>query len=509
MNQEELFYKLRDILPKLIFPIEFVISLCMAYSCFRFMVLRNYVGTISVKHIIYIAICVSILLVLISYNYRKNKEKIEKIIISFLIPIGMLYTIFMLPSHIPDELSHLWRAYEISEGHFISSKEATTVPRDLEKNMKGNVDNYQQFNTALSSKTDYQDKIEVKATFKTYPFFLYMFSAIGFLMARVLNLNILLGCYLACFMNFIVLLVTVYYAIKILPFGKWAVTSIIFMPMFLHQATSTSADCVINCLALLLISFVTYLLFKESKITKKERVIFFLLSIFLALSKYVYLPMIGIGLLLISSKNMEKKQKIILFSTTFIIAILLVLGYFVFDRTYENPHKDYLEQVNANMAEQVKGIIHHPIKFVETLGRTLYERGESYMGTMVGSSLGWLNITVYYPAIIMYIIVIIASCFIEENKVAFNTKQKLFCMLLSVGTILLVITGLYLHWTGVGAGVVEGVQGRYFIPVAFLIVLCLCKKENYVKIKNVQLLLPIILCLLNLPALHAIYKFFQ
>ena len=391
--------KAKNIVLKWGFPIEFIVALFMAYSCFKFIVLKDYAETISIKYMLYIGISVTVLLALIIYNYQQNKEKVEKIVISFLIPIGMLYTIFMLPSQIPDELGHLWRAYEISEGKLIASKEVTTVPRDLVYHQKGYVDNYQEFNEALSTTTDYQDRVEVNSTFKTYLFFLYLFSSVGFLIARIGNLNILLGCYLACLMNFIVFLVSAYYAIKMLPFGKWAVVSILFMPMFIHQATSTSADCVINCLALLLISFVTYLLFKESKITKKEKVIFFLLSILLSVAKYVYLPLIGIGLLLIASKNMSKKEKIVLLSTTFTIAVLFVLCYFAFDRTYESPHKSYMEENNVNMLEQAKGIVMNPIHYMKTLGGTLYLKGESYINTMIGSALGWLEIAVPYPII--------------------------------------------------------------------------------------------------------------
>lgn len=509
MNKQEFMQKLQKIVAKWIFPIEFMVALFMAYSCFKATVLKNYAGMIPIKYDIYIGISVIVLLAIIIYVGKQNKKKVEKIIISFLIPIGMLYTIFMLPSQIPDELGHLWRAYEVSEGNFISSKEVSTVPRELVYHQKGYVETYQEFNEALSTTTDYNDRVEVNSTFKAYLFFLYMFSAVGFFIARVFHLNILLGCYLACLMNFIVFLISTYYAIKMLPFGKWSIISILFMPMFLHQATSTSADCIINCLALLTISFITHLLFKESKITKKEKVIFFVLCILLSLSKYVYLPLIGMSLLLVFSKNMDKKEKIRLFSITFIAAIVFVILYFMFDRTYENPHKGYMEQNHVNMQEQAKQVLLHPIHYIKTLGTTLYVRGQSYVDTMVGSALGWLNISVPYPIIMTYIVVMVASCFIEKNKVAFATKQKVFCMLVAVGTIVLVITGLYLHWTGVGADIVEGVQGRYFIPVMFLIALCVGKKENYVKIKNIQFKLPILLCFLNLCVLNTIYNFFK
>ena len=97
----------------------------------------------------------------------------------------------------------------------------------------------------------------------------------------------------------------------------------------------------------------------------------------------------------------------------------------------------------------------------------------------------------------------------RSNKFEFNFKQKAWGFLISGGIVLLIMTGMYITWTGVGSDVIQGVQGRYFIPILFLALLCLCKKDNYIKIKNIQYKLPIILCWLNLPVLYTIYQFFN
>ena len=499
-----------SILKKILLPLEFILSLLLAYSLFRFMILRNYAQVISIKHIIFIMIFGASVISLMIYNFKINREKWEKIIISFLIPLSLIYWMFMIPSHVPDEVSHLWKTYEISEGILVSDKkENTKVPRDLITMLKPNINKYGELNTALYEKTDYNDKVEVNNTAKTYPFFLYIFGAIGFFIARILNLNILVGCYLAQLINTIIFLIAAYYSIKIIPFGKLAITSVIFMPMFLHQATSTSADCIINAIVMFFIAFTIYLIFKEKEINRKEQITFFIFSILLAISKYVYLPIIGLGLILIFTKNMTKKQKVILLTTSIIIATISALAYFVFSNTYESAFTAYFEENNINTSEQIKHIISQPMNFLETLRITFHDRGENYIYEMVGNHLGWLCIQVPNITITAYIVLMIASCFVEENKVTFSTKQKSFNILISIAVILLVIAGLYLTWTTVGANIAEGIQGRYFIPVAFIILLCLCKKQNHIKIKNIQYKLPILLCLLNLSALHAIYKFFR
>lgn len=439
-----------------------------------------------------------------------KKWKYEKIVLAFLIPIGLLYTCLMLPSQVPDEQSHIVRAYEISEGTLVGRKDSKAViPRDFSTKLIPNMQNYNQFKESILSKTDYNDRIEIEDSAATNPFILYSFSSIGFLIARIFGFNIIIGCMLAKIMNFIIFCIGAYYALKKLPFGKYVFTAIIFMPMFLHQATSISADSVINTMIMFFIAFVLNLYFKKEKITKKDSIILVILSCLIGISKYVYTPIVFISGIMIWSKNIEKKQKILTLSLMFILPLLLALGYYVFSSSYETVFNDYFITNNVNAGEQLKNIMNNPFEYVKIIGNTLRTTSTTYINQMIGGVLGWLCIYVPKAVIGIYLLVILASCYIEENKYELNIKQKIWGILISVGIVLLIMTGMYISWTGVGSDIIQGVQGRYFIPILFLALLCLCKKDNYIKIKNIQYKLPIILCLLNLPVLYTIYQFFN
>ncbi len=509
LSIKEFIQSKKNIIIKLIFPLEFILSLLITYVMLRFVIIKNYAGYNSLKHIIMMVIFGLAILLIIIYNCKKNKGKIEKIVIGFLIPIGMMYLVFMLPSQVPDEQAHLRRAYEISEGVFIGRKDTISViPRDLQTKIKPNLESYRQFSENLAGKTDYNDKVEVNNPAGTYPFILYIFSSIGFVISKFFGLNILIGCYLAKLMNFIVFLIAAYYVLKIIPFGKYAMTAVMFMPMFLHQATSTSADCLINIISMIFIAYLLHLYFRKEKVRKREGVLLVILGMLLSIVKYVYLPIVGLAFIFMFSKNMSKKYKIILLSTLVILSLMAAGGYYIFTSGYGTAFTNYFESNNVNASEQIKGIISNPSSFLNTLNYTFKNMGETYIYQMVGIALGWLCIYPNRIWITIYIFVMIASCFIENNRVAFNWKQKLWACLISIGIILLIVTGMYITWSGVGNIIVDGVQGRYFIPVAFVVLLCLCKKENYIKIKNVEYKFPILLCLLNLPVLSTIYHFF-
>ena len=495
---------------QLIFPLEFLLSLLFTYVLFRFCIIKNYEGYHSLKHLILMGIFGLAIFGIILYNGKMNKGKLEKIVISFLIPIGMLYLVFMLPSQVPDEQVHLARAYEVSEGIFIGRKDSlSSVPKDFSEKIRPNVGTYKQASQGLAGNTNYQEKKDVRDSAATYPFILYLFSSIGFLIARIFSLNILLGCYLAKLMNFIVFLVAAYYILKMIPFGKMAMTAIMFMPMFLHQATSTSADCLVNIIIMLFVAYLLHLRFKEENVKKSEGVFLVILGMIIGIVKYVYLPILGLALIFIPAKNMSKKYKIILLTTLFVLSIMVAGGYYMFSGTYETAFTNYFATNHVNAGEQIKGMIANPIGYFKTLKFTLSKMSEIYLYQMIGNSLGWLCIGVKNIWITAYLIVMLASCFIEKNKVTLETWQKILGSLIAIGISLLIMTGMYITWTGVGNAIIDGVQGRYFIPVAIIVLLCLCKKDNYIKIKHIEYKLPIVLCLLNLPALSAIYHAFM
>lgn len=436
--------------------------------------------------------------------------KYEKIVLAFLIPIGLLYIFLMLPSQVPDERSHILRAYEISEGVLIGRKDSKAiVPKDFLTKLRPNMESYTQFTENIIGKTDYDDRIEIEDSAATNSFILYSFSSIGFLIARIFGFNIIIGCMLAKIMNFLIFCIGTYYALKKLPFGKYVFTAIIFMPMFLHQATSISADSIINTMIMFFIAYVLNLYFKKERITKNDSIVLVILSCLIGISKYVYTPIVFISAIMIWSKNIEKKQKIITLSLMFLLPILLAFGYYLFTSSYETVFNDYFTTNNVDGGEQIKYIMNNPFEYVKTVANTLKTTSTTYINQMVGGILGWLCIYVPKFVVGIYLLVLLASCFIEENKFEFNFKQKAWGFLISGGIVLLIMTGMYITWTGVGSDVIQGVQGRYFIPILFLALLCLCKKDNYIKIKNIQYKLPIILCLLNLPVLYTIYQFFN
>ena len=101
------------------------------------------------------------------------------------------------------------------------------------------------------------------------------------------------------------------------------------------------------------------------------------------------------------------------------------------------------------------------------------------------------------------------SPFLEKNYKELKIGDKL----VFIGTFLIIfvltLTALYVGHSGVGTDIIQGIQGRYFMPVVILLLLCMCGKERYIKLKNVNLIYPILIVFFNANIVGAIINFFK
>ena len=106
--------------------------------------------------------------------------------------------------------------------------------------------------------------------------------------------------------------------------------------------------------------------------------------------------------------------------------------------------------------------------------RTLIGLGSWYWNTMIGSSLGWLEIPVRGYLITILTICLFLSVFsVKEDECAvFSTQRQKTCMgvIVFLGVVLIHLV-MFVGWTGLASKQIQGVQGRYFIPLLPLFLL--------------------------------------
>lgn len=126
----------------------------------------------------------------------------------------------------------------------------------------------------------------------------------------------------------------------------------------------------------------------------------------------------------------------------------------------------------VDSGQQTHEILTHPFFYAGVVINTLVEKATYYFNTMLGTKLGWLNVEVDEILLYLFAFVVVAAIAADAaRKKRTDRPLAWVTVLILASTVLLILTSLYVEWTAVRAQVVEGVQGRYFIPL--LLPLCL------------------------------------
>lgn len=449
---------------------------------------------------IFIFVFSCFLLIEIFVLYRREKKHLEKVFLLLGIPICFLYTLCLGPYRIMDDTAHLVKSLDLSYGNLVTAKDEEDkgivyVPEGVNEIDDKKITNFSSLSEALTEKTDYENLVRMNPFF-TYTVLNsptpYLLSASGFAIGRLLDLNLYISMYLAKFFQLIFFLIAGYFIIKFLPAGKLFGMIYLFNPMVLQQMSSIGADNFTNLTCLLLISYVLKLKFQKEDITLKQVSLLSILMILVSSSKFIYFPLIGLVWLL-RKKIKTKREKIILIMAT-IFSLVLALLFIKIGLGYDNEFALFISENEIDAMKQLEHVIKHPFKFLVVCLSTLFTNFNLYVEGLFGRQLGNTDISLFYPSYIAYILLFFFALFWEKEKQRLDRSTKLPFLIIGIILSFCVFGVEYLTWSGVGSDLVDGVQGRYFLPLFILFMLCLKRKPRPRNLKYVQEIS--VLCLL-------------
>ena len=438
-------------------------------------------------YIIILTISVLMLLgiTLFLFISKKKKIKIENKFLIIITIMGIMYMIAIPIGLVPDEKSHFLRAYEISEGHLISDKNENgnggrVLPIEA-KNIVADTTDYKYSNIIenFNIKTSNNKEFLIFSNTSLYSFICYLPQTIGIFIAKTFNLSMLETAYLGRIFNFITWTALIYFSIKFIPCYKNFIIFICLLPITMQEAISLSPDALTIAISISLISFVLYMVkTKKGKMTKKEFAIMSILAIIMSLCKIVYLPLCLLLYLIPAERFKSKKDKYIKIG---ILAFIVIITNIVWLKIASQYLVEF--QPGVDSFQQVKNILAHPFNYIQILANTILTKSDFYLFGMLGKSLEWFNINLpYLYSLVTFILLVITIQKDTQNEQFNNNGIKINVLLILVCTVLLIFTSLYIQWTKVGNLVIEGVQGRYFIPLLLLLPILLTKakeKKNY------------------------------
>lgn len=400
--------------------------------------------------------------------------KPEKVFFIFGLFFGLFFVFSTPPMQVPDEHFHYAHILRISEGRFLPEKQGNNIGSNLTENQIEFIKDPPSIKrTLLETKIPWGGKVGERSFFRgttTYSPVAYIPQITGVLLAKTLSLNQALIFYSARLFSLMFFLVVAYYSIKIVPFGKWFYLSVALLPMTLFLAASNSADQMVISMSMFVVAFFLYVLSKKS--LKRSDIYIIFISTFLISFLKTPVALIALVYLFLPIKYFKDKRHYIyyVFSLMALVAIITLAWSYVVSiyNTKEIIRATY-PNIVADPKEQLSFIINNPLTYLKTFVKTFWLRGGFYINTMIGS-LGllktWFKDLIYTS----YVILLVISLMVDDKSYEVVKRiVRLAALAILLSMIFIIPTLLYLVWTPVGEKIIEGVQGRYFLPILFLL----------------------------------------
>lgn len=428
-----------------------------------------------------------IISLLYKMSETKNiKIKKEILFLYMALFIGIIFVFINVPQIRYDEHAHFWRAYEIARGNIIS-RTTNELPNSVIELFKRNDGtypnkefNYETLKEKISEPLNEENKIAfpVGATGSLTPIS-YIPQVIGILIGRVLNFSPMVILWLARMANLLCYIALVFLAIKIMPFEKWKwiIMIIALFPMTMNLAATVSPDTIIISTTLLAISYVFYLKNVVKKITMKNMILLGILFMIPIVCKIVYFPLCLLVFILPKDKFENKLKRNLYYILT---ALIIFVTYFALNKLVAKG--DYAIAIRTNMTEQILFTISDLSRDFVTAINTFYSESSLYFFELIG---GWNTINII--SVVFFIILLFVMFNKESTQYEFNRKEKNIVLAIIIIQALGVIAAMYLGWTQARQTTVEGIQGRYFLPILPLLCMLICRNKFDCKIKNKEM----------------------
>jgi len=425
-----------------------------------------------------------------------KKVNLERIFLVAVLFTGMAYVVLMKPGIVPDEAAHYRSAYAYSnlvlgEGNGVGNP---VVMRDEDAGFYNRIRKadpdpfeYQRMLKEFGRSAHSTGMQEINKSPVQAPAFLYFPQAVGITAGRLLNLNASTVFYLGRIFNLLVFALMAHWAIKKMPFYKMSIFAIVMMPMTGQLIGSYSYDAIIIGLALMLVAAILDYAYGKAN-EPKDFIIIGVLCILLGCSKAgAYVPLCAL-ILLIPRKKFATKKNWLLFLGGTLLSTVLVCVLISMNQVTSSvgTAPQVAESVEAGYT--VGWVFQNPKEFILLLLNTIYKEGDFIVNSLIGKDLGWFNYPIQMVLVSGFLLVFLLSAIHVpggENGIVVEWKTKvgvLIALVLSGG---IIAAAMLLTWTPLSSETIQGIQGRYFIPLLLPLVLCL-KNHTLVLKKSID-----------------------
>ena len=392
---------------------------------------------------------------------------------------GAVMAFLSPPFQAPDEPNHFFRAQALSEGYVVAQRQPgkvgapmrTVIPHwalTLMGDIPGHPDKKQTLEAVKARRDARADDPSVMfVDFRNsalYSPVVYVPQAVGLGLGRLLRLPLLDAYYLGRLLNLMASVALCYWTAVRLPYGQLPFVMLALCPMFLFEQASFAVDSLTYALAA---AFCGAVLREsvptENALGRRTVIAIALLGLLMGLTKPSAAPLPLFALLLLRRTSGSPARRpwgavMIIMGLSWASMLgwsLMMSGMYLI----ANPAP------GIDPAGQRAWIEAHPLRFAEIVWRTLLVYWSPLLHSAVGV-LGWLDTALAWRYVKLFYGALIVSGLVAGTRAAHaGWAERGLAALLAISTYLLMAVISYLTWTPVGAPLIDGWQGRYFLSL--------------------------------------------
>lgn len=441
--------------------------------------------------------------------------------------VGALgFALITPPFQGPDEQAHYIRAQYIAHGYFIPTnvrQVGASLPVSVEKTLKytffdddlrgKTTDKYEMARTQQAATLPFNTNDQYQPPMISYNFLTYLPASLGMFIMNVFNLSPVASLYVGRIFLALTAVGLIFLAIKIIPTKKYLLTVLALLPMMLFQQAMIGTDGVSYAILILFVSYLLYLYAQKTPITRRQWLTFFAICAAIVWAK----PLLYLFLLL--SVLLIKKPRAVRWLGAAAVIALIFFGVNTWMNaqagTYDAGTRYSGAPENVRSDQQLHNLIEHPKRGLRVLWNSyMTSFGDDEIRGVIGI---FGSADTVYPLWMTYayvfILGVVAVVSFERTKLYIHPLWRWFAVSLCVVHFVAVNLATYLGYTPYNFDIVYGVQGRYFLPTAIILMVGIFAWRGIVLKKTDQRLvlnytMPLVFCLVVLAVFVTYQRYF-
>lgn len=405
-----------------------------------------------------------------SSNYTSNMVSI--------VLLGIVLAITCSTYHVIDEKKHFMEAYNISYfnldfGNPVVDKQfMEEIPRGTHYTTMA--DYYKvQYNY---EKGQIPENDEIDSSPASYNPILYIPSALGIFLGRILKGSVADVFYLGRIMNLFAYVALAILVLKIMPYKKNITFALLLLPMIICQAGTYTPDSLGMLLILVFVAYCFKLYSDKENITFRQLMLLVFLYCMTLTFKSMSYFFIGFLIFILPIKEIIKKYNkkiliLILFAIVLLGIIMLIQP--IGDISGGDPRGG-----ETGMIPQLKNMIEHPTIILKVIFNHVTGTLLNYNWLSDMNFYGFFSLNSKWIFLIMLIYYIMIA--LKDDSINFGKKEKTIILITFLGIYGMTSAVLYLTFTPIGSEVLTGYSSRYLFPIILLVLICVSND----KLKN-------------------------